>query len=149
MNSQLFEFWENPLVNMGRSQTECMKMWHKTAEEAGKSFQNLLNITGGIPKENHQELVNKYEALKKKCEDQEEIIKQLDMMQSEKFLEQEKVVKKFQNLIEKQNDQFQNLMNLSDKFFTPASTPQKKVKTVQDKGKSTVKNEKKSMAKKG
>lgn len=137
---------------------EYMKMWNKSAEEAGKSVQNLLNISSpvGIPEESHQALVNKYEALKKKCEDQEETIKQLKkMMQSEKNLgqfldkfsdhvsDQGSVVKNFQNLIEQQNDQFQKLISLSDKFFKPSSTSQKKGKTVQNKGKSTVKKEKK------
>ena len=83
----------------------------KTAEkDFFKSFQDYLNLFGVVSLQEHLALVKRYEVLKEKVATQEETISHLRMLLDEKGAGQAEVFKGFQDLVERQSEQFQNLM---------------------------------------
>jgi sugar diacid utilization regulator len=75
-------------------------------------------MMGIVPKDEHLELVRKYEELKKKVAVHEETIKHLRMLLEEKRAEtQGEFVKGFREILEKQSEQFQETMETMGSFF--------------------------------
>jgi NCAIR mutase (PurE)-related protein len=73
---------------------------------------------GVVPKDEHLALVKKYEELKEKVAAQEETINNLRMLLEEKKVEtQGELVQGFQEIIEKQSQQFQETMETLSCFF--------------------------------
>ena len=98
------------LDRLSESAPDDVKTWEKAAKDFQKSFQDYLNLFGVVPRHEHLELVKKYEALKKKVAEQEEAIKHLRMLVVAKGADLGEIVKGYQDLVEKQTDQFQKLM---------------------------------------
>ena len=86
------------------------KTWEKAAKDFQKSFNDYLDLFGVVPKQEHLELTKKYETLKKKVADLEETIKHLRMLMGNKGADLGEIVKGYQDLVKKQADQFQRLM---------------------------------------
>jgi tetratricopeptide (TPR) repeat protein len=102
------KFYE--LDRIPESAPDYVKTWEKAAKDFQKSFEHYLKLLGVVPRHEHLELVKKYEALKEEVAEQEETIKHLRMLVVAKGADLGKIVKGYQDLVEKQTDQFQRLM---------------------------------------
>jgi len=106
------------LEHMEKDTPTYMETWKQASENFQKSFKDYLRLMGVVPKDEHLTLVKKYEELKEKVADQEETIKHLRMLLEEKKVEtQGELVQGFQEIIEKQSEQFQETMETLRKFF--------------------------------
>ena len=106
------------LEHMEKDTFDYMETWKKASEDFQKSFKDYLRLMGVVPKEEHLTLVKKYEELKEKVAFQEDTIRNLRMLLDEKKAEpQGEVVKGFQEIIEKQTEQFQETMETFGRFF--------------------------------
>ena len=106
------------LEHMEKDTSSYMETWKKASENFQKSFKDYLDLMGVVSKDEHLALVRKYEKLKEKVAAQEETIKHLRMLLEEKKFEtQGKLVQGFQEIIEKQSEQFQETMETLGRFF--------------------------------
>ena len=101
---------------------DYMAAWKKAEEDFRRSYTECMNLMGLVPKNEHLELVCKYEELKEKCASQEETIKHLRMLLSEsKLKDQGDLTRQFDYLIKKQNEQFQSLVDNITKAYKKGS----------------------------
>jgi len=106
------------LEQMEKDTSAYMETWKKASEKFQESFKDYLRLMGVVPRDEHLALVKKYEELKEKVAAQEETIKHLRMLLEEKKVEtQGELVQGFQEIIEKQSEQFQETMVTLRKFF--------------------------------
>jgi hypothetical protein len=100
------------------------KAWQKAVHDFQMSFKDYLDLMGVVSKDEHLNLMQKYEDLKKKAAEQEETIKHLRMLLDEKGIAEGAVPKGFQDLIKKQSEQFQDLVKGFGHFLekNPSST---------------------------
>jgi len=98
------------LDGMKEDSPEYLKQWQHATGEFQKSFKDYLGLMGVVPKAEHLALVQKYEELKERVADQEETIKHLKMLLDQRESSEETVTQTFQDLMNKQADQFQELM---------------------------------------
>jgi hypothetical protein len=106
------------LEHMEKDTSSYMETWKKASENFQKSYKDYLHMMGVVPKDEHLTLVRKYEKLKEKIAAQEETINHLRMLLEEKKVEtQGKLVQGFQEIIEKQSEQFQETMETLGSFF--------------------------------
>jgi len=106
------------LEHMEKDTPTYMETWKQASENFQKSFKDYLRLMGVVPKDEHLALVKKYEELKEKVAAQEETIKHLRMLLEEKKVEtQGELVQGFQEIIEKQSEQFQETMETLSRFF--------------------------------
>ena len=106
------------LDHMEKDTPAYLETMKKASENFLESFKDYLDLMGMVPKDKHLALVQKYEALKEKVADQEETIKNLQLLLEEKRAEsQGELVQGFQDLIEKQSKQFQKTMETFGSFF--------------------------------
>ncbi|HAO20690.1 MAG: hypothetical protein BWK80_39345 [Desulfobacteraceae bacterium IS3] len=89
---------------------EYAGFWKKASEDFFNSFKESMGLMGMVSKEEHLNLVRKYETLKEKAENQDETIRHLRMLLGEKDIEQKEISGKFQELAKSQTDQFQELV---------------------------------------
>lgn len=96
---------------------EYLKTWENAANSLQKSYKEYLNLMGMVPKNEHLALIEKYEDFKQKVAEQAETIKHLRMLLDDKgSVDQADIVKGFQNLMEKQSKQFQELTENFGRF---------------------------------
>ncbi len=108
-----------------RKEADAMAQWQKANEQFLKSYAEFLDGMGVVPKTDHLRLVKKYEALKEKAAEQEETIRHLRMLADEKAPdeeEQEAAVQSFQEILQRQTEQFQELMGRLSRFYGDAAT---------------------------
>ena len=106
------------LEHMEKDTPAYIETWEKASEKFQESFKDYLRLMGVVPKDEHLTLVKKYEELKEKVAAQEETINNLRMLLEEKKAEtQGELVKGFQEILEKQSEQFQETMETFGKFF--------------------------------
>jgi hypothetical protein len=98
------------LDSLSESAPDYVKAWEKAAKDFQKSFHDYLDLFGVVPRQEHLALVKKCETLKKKVADQEKTIKHLRMLIGKKGADLGEIVKGYQDLVKKQADQFQGLM---------------------------------------
>jgi len=92
------------------------------SKELHKSFDAFLTMFGMVPQSEYLSLSKKYEDLKKTTADQKETIDHLRMMLDEKAGSSTGTIKAFQDMAEKQAEQFTSLMNnFSALYETQAS----------------------------
>ena len=102
------------------------QMFNNAQEDFKKSFHDYLNLLGVVPRDEHLELMKKYEELKEKVASQEETIKHLRMLFAEtKGMDVGKMTRGVDELVRKQTDQFQKLMESFSKSFKQDSSPTK------------------------
>jgi hypothetical protein len=87
-----------------------MEIWSKAAADFQNSYKEFLSLMGWVSKEEYLDLAEKYEALKEKSASHEETIRHLKMKSPARDIDQGEVVKGFEVLMEKQAEQFQELM---------------------------------------
>jgi hypothetical protein len=115
------------LDGMKEDSPQYLKQWQHAAGEFQKSFKDYLGLMGVVPREEHLDLVQKHEELKKRIADQEETIKHLRTLLGQRDSSQETVTQTFQDLMNKQAVQFQELMkNLGQISRTSPSSKEKK-----------------------
>jgi phage I-like protein len=93
-----------------REDPDTTQAWRNAAADFRSSFNAYLNLMGLVPKDEYQALEQKYAALQKKVADQEDTIKTLRKLLSEEGTYQGETVKVFQDLVKKQADAFEALM---------------------------------------
>ncbi|MGD8229748.1 MAG: hypothetical protein PVH82_04280 [Desulfobacteraceae bacterium] len=98
------------LDNVSESAPDYVKAWEKAAKDFQQSFHDYLNLFGVVSRQEHLELIKKYEALKKKVAEQEQTIKHLRMQLEGEGADLGEIIRGYQNLVKKQTDQFQRLM---------------------------------------
>ena len=102
------------------------QMFNDAQANFKKSFNDYLNLLGVVSRDEHLELMKKYEELKEKAASQEETIKYLRMLLGEaKGIDASQVTKSVDELVKKQTDQFQKLMDSFSKSFKQNSSPTK------------------------
>jgi hypothetical protein len=99
------------LDRLSESTANYLTMWEQSKKDFERSLTEYLSLMGVVPKQEHLELVEKYEELKQKAASQEETIVHLRQL----FLKGEQLDHKefrtgFEELIKKQSDDFQRLI---------------------------------------
>jgi hypothetical protein len=111
------------LDRSAKDSPDYLTAWKKAEEDFRESYRDYMSMLGFVPKNEHLELVRKYEELKEKFASLEETIKHLRMLASEsKLKDQGELAKQFDDLIRKQNDQFQDLVESFSKAFQKSSS---------------------------
>jgi hypothetical protein len=90
---------------------EYLKTLRKAEQDFRMAFKDYLSFFGVVPKDEHLALVKKYEELKGAAATQEETIKHLRLLLSQKMVDQGEAFKGFQDVAKEQAAQFQELMN--------------------------------------
>jgi len=111
------------LDQVAKESPDYFKMWKKAQEDFKNSFTDYLTLFGGVPRDEHTELVKKYEELKEKAASQEETIKHLQMLLS--HAKTEEVAGQLENLVQKQAEQFKKIMESFGRSFKKGSTEPK------------------------
>jgi DnaJ-domain-containing protein 1 len=93
------------------------KAWEKASENFKTSFNDWLAFMKVLPKREHMALEKKYEALKEKVATQDETIRYLRNLLSEKNVPYTAAVQNFTEMMEKQAQQFHDLMESAGKGF--------------------------------
>jgi hypothetical protein len=107
------------LEQVEQDSPDYLKIWEKAQKDFRDSFRDYLSLLGVVPRDEYLELAGKYEKLKEKVAEQEETIKLLRMVLSDKGLDFAAVTLEFQKLVEKQGDQFHKLMKGVSKALKP------------------------------
>ena len=107
------------LEQLNQDSPDYLQIWEKAQKDFRDSFRDYLSLLGVVPRDEYLELAGKYEELKEKAAEQEETIKLLRLVLSEKGLDFAAVTLEFQKLLEKQGDQFQELMKGVSKEVKP------------------------------
>ena len=82
----------------------------KAQADFQKSFKDYLSLFGVVPKEQHLDLVKKYEELRQRVTGLEETNRHLRMLLEDKGFDQSKVITGLQELMVEQGEQFRKLM---------------------------------------
>ncbi len=95
--------------------TETTKAWQNASDEFQNAFDTYLNLMGLIPRDKYRALEQKHTALQDKVAGLEETIKVLRNLLAEKGTYQGETAKVFQDLINRQAEAFETLMqNISE-----------------------------------
>lgn len=105
------------LAPSGKKTDEYLETWNRASEEFRKSFKEYLNLMGVVPKEDYLKLVKRCEELKSRAADQEETIRNLQVLLGEKGTDQGETAKVFKELMEKQSEQFVEMMKTVGGYF--------------------------------
>ncbi len=89
---------------------DYMEMWKRVQQDLRKSLTAYWFVIGMVPREDHLELVRKYEELKERTDGQKETINHLQMALTEEKVGHQEITGKVQNLIQQQAEQYQKLM---------------------------------------
>lgn len=96
---------------------EYLKLCEKATQSFQQSFRDYLRLFDVAPREEFEALKRECEALKQKISDQEQTIGQLRNVLGEKGLESDETVRDLQNLLKKQTDQFQEMLQVAGQAF--------------------------------
>jgi tetratricopeptide (TPR) repeat protein len=107
------------LEQLNQDSPDYLQIWEKAQKDFRDSFRDYLSLLGVVPRDEYLELAEKYEELKEKAAEQEETIKLLRLVLSEKGLDFTAGTLEFQRLLEKQGDQFHELMKGVSKALKP------------------------------
>jgi uncharacterized coiled-coil protein SlyX len=91
--------------------------WEKASENFKTSFKEWRVLMNVVPKETYQALEEKYRTLEEKSADQEKTIRQLQKLLNAKAGPHAEAAQGFAELMEKQTQQFQDLMEGVGKAF--------------------------------
>ena len=105
---------------------EYQQNWRKATREFRESLNAYFSLLGVIPLSEHLALLEKYEALKKENAEQLETIQRLRDLLGQRDSGQTAVVENFKELVSRQNEQFQKLMDSFGSYVKEASGGAKK-----------------------
>jgi hypothetical protein len=86
------------------------RAWEKAWEQFTKSFQEWLDLMNVVPRSEFENLENKCASLEEKVRSQQQTIRHLRSLLSEKGIPYDEAVQSFIDMMEKQGRQFQDLM---------------------------------------
>lgn len=99
------------LDRLSESTTNYLTIWEQSTKDFERSLTEYLSLMGVVSKQEHLDLVEKYEALKEKVASQEETIVHLrQLILKGEQLDQKEFRTGFEALIKKQSDDFQRLI---------------------------------------
>ena len=87
------------------------KVWKEAIRSFQKSFQDYFTLFGYVPRPEYDRLLDQNQALQEKSERQEETIRHLQSLLAAQTLDPAGLTQSFQDLIQKQTGQFQQLMS--------------------------------------
>ena len=93
-----------------KNDLDSTKAWQNAVDDFGNSFDAYLDLMGVVPKGKYRELEQKYAALKKLAAEQADTIKVLRKLLAEEGTYQGETAKIFQDLVNKQAEAFETLM---------------------------------------
>ena len=96
---------------------EYLNLYEKAMHSFQQSFREYLRLFDVVPREEHESLIKECEALKQKVSEQEQTIGQLRKILGEKGMESAEAVQDLQNVLKKQTDQFQEMMESMGQMF--------------------------------
>lgn len=105
---------------------DYQQTWHKATSEFKESLNSYLSLLGVIPLSEHLALLEKYEALKNENAEQLNTIQRLRDLLGKGDSGQTAVVENFKELVSRQNEQFQKLMDSFGSYVKEASSGDKK-----------------------
>jgi hypothetical protein len=111
------------LSEVAEDSPDYLALWKKAEGDFRDSFKDYLNLLGGVPRDEYAALARKYEELQEKVAEQAETIKQLRVLADEKGLGLEATTLEFQQLIQKQGEQFQRFLKGLGESETPNDNP--------------------------
>jgi uncharacterized coiled-coil protein SlyX len=111
------------LDQVAKESPDYFEMWKKAQGDFKNSLTDYLTLFGVVPRDEHLTLVKKYEELKEKVASQEETIKNFQMLLSQ--AKTEEVAGQLENLVQKQAEQFQKIMESFGESFKKGSTEPK------------------------
>jgi hypothetical protein len=111
------------LDQVAKESPDYFEMWKKAQGDFKNSLTDYLTLFGVVPRDEHLTLVKKYEELKEKVASQEETIKNFQMLLSQ--AKTEEVAGQLENLVQKQAEQFQKVMESFGESFKKGSTEPK------------------------
>jgi hypothetical protein len=97
-------------------------LWKKASEDFRNAFEDWMGLMGMVPEAEHRALVEAHEALKEKYAAQEKTLAQLQALLGEKSPLGHRELTAFQDLMQKQSSQFQELMAGIGKAFDLGDT---------------------------
>ncbi|TRZ51676.1 hypothetical protein D4S03_04730 [bacterium] len=109
------------LESLQQSNPPDMDLWEKSAEAFQKSMKDFLALFDVVPRGDYQNLLNECQALKEKMAKQEETIAARRQRRGKKGVSREETVEGLRAVINKQNDQFQELMKTVAERFQASS----------------------------
>ena len=101
-------------------------MWTSAQSTFRDAYKAYLDSMGVVPQSDYTDLKQQFEALEKKVSGQEKTIRNLRLELSECKLSEGDTVRGFQELIQVQSDQFQELTDSFSRFFSSAAEDEKK-----------------------
>jgi len=96
--------------------------WKTARNSFEKAYRAYLDTLGVVPKSDYMTLKKQLEELQKKAEDQEATLRKLRLELSESRMARGDVVRGFQELIQVQSEQFQELTDSFSRFFADRRT---------------------------
>ncbi|CAN2039431.1 Poly(3-hydroxyalkanoate) polymerase subunit PhaE [Candidatus Magnetomoraceae bacterium gMMP-15] len=123
------------LDKLSERSDEYKQTFEKAAQNFQKSFKDNLALLGIVSGDEHLKIVEKYENLKKKCADQEETIKHLQMLLQSKGMKQVDIVKNLQDMMAGQSKLFKNVIESFESYLTGKSDSGKSNSGKADSGK--------------
>ena len=106
------------LNKLSEQSEEYKKLSDKALKDFKQSFKDYLTIMGFVSREEHLALVEKYEKLKAKSQDQEETIKHQQMLLNAKgAADASEIMAPFQDMVTKQGEVFQQMMKDFGQYF--------------------------------
>jgi hypothetical protein len=100
-------------------------MGTKALTDFQKSLTEYMDLLGVVPKSEYQTLLRKCQELEKKVAEREETIRQLKMTGTGTWSGQKEFTKGMQDLVTKQSEQFQELINHFSRLYKEGSLPEK------------------------
>jgi hypothetical protein len=116
------------LDKLSKDNPNYFELWDKASKDFHNSLTEFFNVMGLVSKDEHLALIKKYEQLKKENEDLRETVRHLRLLYEEKGASQEIANQSFKELMVKQSEQFQELMEGFSSFVkeNTASSANKK-----------------------
>ncbi|WP_373501971.1 hypothetical protein [Desulfococcus sp.] len=111
------------LDKISAKKEDPQEAWTMALKEFQKSFQDYLGVYGVVPKKEHLALVEKYETLKARCMDQEETIRHLRMLLSDRKEECADTTNQLQDIVKNQGELFQKMMIDFGQHFRSETPP--------------------------
>ncbi|MDD3581405.1 MAG: hypothetical protein PHW74_10330 [Desulfobacca sp.] len=105
------------LDRLDKDSPDFLPAWQKAEEDFRESFQDYLAVLGVVPRDEYVALAKKYEELKEKVAAQQETIRHLRMLLAKNGIDYGDLTGGFQELIRKQTDQFQKMMQDLEQLF--------------------------------
>lgn len=122
MNDILFnniKFFENitssmmenfAIPELKASQPDSMKFWEDAASEYQNFCNSCLHMSGFVLKEEYKNLAERYEDLKKKCAEQEKIIRNMKRLENSMPAAGKEIMTGIEHLFSEQNKQFEGML---------------------------------------